>query len=231
MVMTHEPLALREYSLKLVEQSSIMDNIGLSGRLGVAIYLLEYSRIFAQKSFLSIGEQLVSDVIENISLDSSGVNCQDGILSVGVGIAYLYDRGFIQGDADEVLAEIDELVQYTIDFRSLSNEHIGNNLCGLLFYLYLRIKKRTDRTLALFRNREYLIYAIDWVEDLYAQNNALDDKFYTLLCLLHNTKVYPTKTNFLLSTLLENISSQNKFYSEIDLLGIVHLSMLQLWCR
>lgn len=227
--MIHEPLALREYSLKLIEQSSGMDNIGLSGKLGVAIYLFEYSRIFSQKSFFNLAEQLVSDVIENISYDSSSISDHNGILNIGTGIAYLYDRGFIQGDADEVLAEIDELVRYMINFRTILNDHISNTLCGLLFYLYLRIKQRTNRTLASFRNREYLIYAIDWLEDLYTQGHMLDDKLYTLIGLLHNIKVYPTKTNLLLSMLLRDISSQSKFYSEIDLLEIAHLSMLRLW--
>lgn len=223
--------SLRNYSIRLTEHALNETKLGLSGKLGVAIYLLEYARWSTQNNFLAIGEWLVSDVLEHVSFDSLEFSYHDGILGVGIGIAYLYNRGFIDGDSDEILEEFDELIQYTINYRKLDEGQINIDMLGILFYLYLRTKERHDLTLSLLKNREHLIYAIDWLESLYNANKVSDDRIYTILCLLHQSKIYPTKTDVLLMrefNRLEQIHNP-RVYSDIDLLGIPSLSALQPW--
>lgn len=48
----------------------------------------------------------------------------------------------------------------------IRDEHLVSDLLGTLLYLYLRIKGRDDKTISYLRNREYLIYAIDWLSEL-----------------------------------------------------------------
>lgn len=234
--MYKDSTSLKAYSIKLIEQALNMSNLGLSGKLGIAIFLLEYARWTTQDTFLVIGEQFVSDVLGKVSLKTLGSDHPDGIIDIGVGIAYLYDRDFIDGCPDETLDEIDRVIWHIIGFRALDlgATQFSATLIRLLFYLYLRIKGRNDLSIPLLTNQEHLIYAIDWLESLYDANKVSSDKIYTILCLLHGNQIYPTKTDALLTKEFERIIEQTdrpKFYSEIDLLDIPPLSALQLWLR
>jgi hypothetical protein len=42
--------------------------LGLSGKLGMAIYLMEYSRVTEIGNFCLIGERLLSEVFQEVSL-------------------------------------------------------------------------------------------------------------------------------------------------------------------
>lgn len=224
---------LRDYGVKLAELTARETSLGLAGKLGTAIYFLEYSRISTDQNFLLIGEQLISEVLEDMSLDTCTFNYRNGILGIGTGIAYLYDRQFIQGESDEVLSEIDELVHNAVNFRTIEKKNLSTDLIGLLYYLYLRVKGREEPTLSRLKNQEHLIYAIDWLENLWRLGEIAGLKVYTILSLLHSIKVYPTKTELLLKEQLEILSSDSNYnvYSEIDLLENRHLSILQTWIR
>lgn len=231
--MYHNSDSLKNYSIKLIEHALNESHLGLSGKLGIAIYLFEYGRWSVQDGFLTIGEQLVLETLRKASLETLGFNYRDGILGIGVGIAYLYERGFIEGCPDEILSDIDQLVRRTIGLRAINSEEFNTNMIGILFYLYLRTKERCDLSISLLSNREHLIYAIDWLESLYTANKISDDRIYTILCLLHSSKIYPTKTDSLLAKELNRLehTPNPKFYSDIELLEISPLSALQPWIR
>lgn len=219
--------SLIAYSASLMEDALTEPSLGLSGKLGIAIYLLEYARWSCQENFRVMGEQLVSDVLERTSLDTCGFSYHTGVLGIGVGIAYLHNRGFITGEPDEALAEIDELARQAINFRSLEETQLSTDLLGLLFYLYLRTVFRKERSLPVLKNKESLIYAIDWL----SESKLSNDRVYAILCLLHKSKTYPTKTEALLKGELNRIGQSHRLrvYSEMDLLDIPPLSVLQPW--
>lgn len=97
--MYHNSDSLKNYSIRLIEHALNGSYLGISGKLGITIYLFEYGRWSVQDAFLTIGEQLVSETLRKISLETLGFNYRDGILGIGVGIAYLYERGLSKDDA------------------------------------------------------------------------------------------------------------------------------------
>ena len=225
---------LEQHALQVLQDSTQEGHLGLSGKLGIAIYLMESSRVTGVRNFGLIAERVLSEVLQELSLETCGVGYQDGIIGVGVGVSYLYQRGFIQGDPDDILAEIDALVWSIIDFREVQGDHLALDILGVLLYLYLRIKGRDDKTISYLRNREYLIYAIDWLSELDEQEDVCrDSRIYVLLCLLCKTKVYPTKVDYLMGRFIFSLHDQQfrTLPTPIDLLGVMNLSVLQPWIK
>ena len=212
---------LEQHALQILQASTQEGHLGLSGKLGTAIYLMESSRVTGMRNFCLIAERLLSEVLQELSLETCGIGYQDGIIGIGVGVSYLYQRGFIQGDLDDVLAEIDALVWSIIDFREVQDDHLASDILGVLLYLYLR-------------NREYLIYAIDWLSELDEQDGLCrDSRIYVLLCLLCKAKVYPTKVDYLMERFISSLHMHQfcTLPTPIDLLGVMNLSVLQPWIR
>lgn len=224
---------LEQHALLVLQASTQEGHLGLSGKLGTAIYLMESSRVTGVRNFCLIAERLLSEVLQELSLETCGVGYQDGIIGVGVGVSYLYQRGFIQGDPDDILAEIDALVWSIIDFREVRDDHLASDILGVLLYLYLRIKGRDDKTISYLRNREYLIYAIDWLSELDEEDVCRDSRIYVLLCLLCKAKVYPTKVDYLMGRFISSLHTHQfcTLLTPIDLLGVMNLSVLQPWIK
>lgn len=224
---------LEQHALQVLQDSTQEGHLGLSGKLGIAIYLMESSRVTGVRNFCLIAERLLSEVLQELSLETCGIGYQDGIIGIGVGVSYLYQRGFIQGDPDDILAEIDALVWSIIDFREVQGDHLASDILGVLLYLYLRIKGRDDKTISYLRNREYLIYAIDWLSELDEEDVCRDSRIYVLLCLLCKTKVYPTKVDYLMGRFISSLHTHRPctLPTPIDLLGVMNLSVLQPWIK
>ena len=206
---------LEQHALQVLQDSTQEGHLGLSGKLGIAIYLMESSRVTGVRNFCLIAERLLSEVLQELSLETCGVGYQDGIIGVGVGVSYLYQRGFI-------------------DFREVQGDHLASDILGVLLYLYLRIKGRDDKTISYLRNREYLIYAIDWLSELDEQEDVCrDSRIYVLLCLLCKAKVYPTKVDSLMEQFISSLHTHQfcSLPTPIDLLGVMNLSVLQPWIR
>lgn len=225
---------LEQHALQVLQDSTQEGQLGLSGKLGTAIYLMESSRVTGMRNFCLTAERLLSEVLQELSWETCGIGYQDGIIGIGVGVSYLYQRGFIQGDPDDVLAEIDALVWSIIDFREVQDDHLASDILGVLLYLYLRIKGRDDKTISYLRDREYLIYAIDWLSELDEQGGLCrDSRIYVLLCLLCKAKVYPTKVDSLMERFISSLHTHQfcTLPTPIDLLGVMNLSVLQPWIK
>lgn len=65
----HTPNFILEQHALQVLQASIQETyLGLSGKLGMAIYLMEYSWVTEIGNFCLIGERLLSEVFQEVSL-------------------------------------------------------------------------------------------------------------------------------------------------------------------
>lgn len=108
---------------------------------------------------------LLDEVMENCSLELP-VTYGDGLCGIGVGIEYLLQEGFVEGDADEILWQIDCRVFNTINSRAIGTLGIGKGICGLAYYLYYRLSRRKgEEDIKVLRMKEHLIYLIDWIAD------------------------------------------------------------------
>jgi hypothetical protein len=143
---------------------------------------------------------LLDEVMENCSLELP-VTYGDGLCGIGVGIEYLLQEGFVEGDADEILWQIDCRVFNTINSRAIGTLGIGKGICGLAYYLYYRLSRRKgEEDIKVLRMKEHLIYLIDWIADSLrgVRESSLFEEVFFILCLLHRLNVFNAKVEKLM---------------------------------
>lgn len=88
-------------------RADTLDEYGLlDGKLGMAILFYEYSRFAKDNLFEEFADELIesiADIPYSISLDM-----EHGLSGIAWGIVYLFDRGFLNGNIDEILESVDE---------------------------------------------------------------------------------------------------------------------------
>ncbi|GET47036.1 lanthionine synthetase LanC family protein [Capnocytophaga felis] len=235
-MITQQPF-LDSYTNFLIKKGLSSPNISLwEGKMGIAIYLFHLNRITKNKKYenraFEFIEEILNDLSHNISLSYA-----TGLLGIGSGYQYILSNEFAYGDSDELLEEIDSIAIHSIDTRpsqSFNSLSLASGICGIGFYLYLRLKNTTNNndSLASLKNMEYLIYLIDWIEELLLKTNNkqnINDTYF-LLCRLHKLNVINFKVEEIISFCLDKIKKLNiSLHDNYDLLGINSLKLLKLW--
>ncbi len=117
-----------------------IDNIGLfKGQAGICLALFESSS--KDKSLNETAEQLLDNICSKID-KIEDISFSNGISGIGWVICRLHAKGFIEGDIDEILFDIDaSIYRYvydpTIQFQDVS---LANGTLGFLLYTIERIK-------------------------------------------------------------------------------------------
>ena len=225
---------LKRHTDTLIEKGKCLPNIGLwDGKMGIAIYLLHVSRITQNKKYENEASELIDAVYEQLSLNLP-LNFDNGLLGVGCGFEYIISKGFVDADGDEILSEIDLLIRDIIDSRPIDNLGFDKDVCGVGYYLYHRLKNRRDddESMVIFKLKEYLIYLIDWIEELIQK--TMDKQEYNdgyfLLARLHRLNVFNHEVDKLAAMCLCKMIDFNcKITDNYDLLGIPSLKVLKPW--
>lgn len=117
-------------------------------------------------------ETLLNEIIDNCN------NCKDlsyynGLCGIGSVIEYLIQNNFVEGEADEILEDIDNAVISVINNRPQMGINIKEGLLGLVCYLYERLHYRIKlENSTVFTLKEHTIYLIDWLEDILSDTKA-----------------------------------------------------------
>lgn len=77
--------------------------------MGQAIFCFVYSRVNGCEEYEEKGEQLLGKAYQNI-YDSDVISIEEKLIAIRHGIIYLLSNGLAQGDADEILADIDKVI-------------------------------------------------------------------------------------------------------------------------
>lgn len=180
------------YSLK--EQAlSVKDPGLLYGKTGIAIMFFQYARSTSDDSYEDLAMQLIESVLEEINTDTSP-DYASGLAGVGAGIAYLIRHQFIRADPNDVLQEIDSKICATIHLRQLPNAGLEKGVCGIGHYLAYRLQETTEKEeIITLRNKEHLIYLIDWIEELLPVSKKYLNEILDLMIEIRKTDIYITK--------------------------------------
>lgn len=225
---------LKGYTERLIEKGKCLPGIGLwDGKMGIAIYLFHLARITQNEKYKDEASELIDAVYEELSLDIP-LTFDNGLLGVGCGFDYIISQGFVDADSDEILSEIDLLVRNIIDARLIGSLSFDKGVCGVGYYLYYRLKKRPDDddSMVVLKLKEYLIYLIDWVEDLLPTTTDKQEynDAYFLLARLHKLNVFNHKVEKLLAICSRKIIDFNcPITDNYELLGIDSLKILKPW--
>lgn len=188
--------------------SERIDNLGMEGEMGRVIAFYHLFRQTGDKEWKEKAETLLDEIIDGCSVELP-LTYGDGLCGVGVGVEYLVQEGFVEGDGDEILCEMDSLVYHAINCRALSCLKINDGVCGLAYYLYFRLRRRKELDdISVLRNKEHLIYLIDWIADLLPGTKHLSTLYevFFILCQLHTLNVLNAKVERLIEYCLKEIS-------------------------
>lgn len=222
---------LRRIANFLLLNASFIDNLGLmNGKMGIAIFFYHYARYTQTKIFEDYAGELIDEIYEEINANTP-VNFSDGLTGIGWGIEYLVKKQFIEGDTDEVLAEIDNTIyKYRLNSPVLIEN--GDDFFGYGFYHIARLNGHTinNDDLKTLIKKYHLIFLTDECERLLIHKRYLDFNILTLgpglinsllwfLIEMYILGLFPVKVNKLLLYLPEyltfchkdNLSTTDKF--------------------
>lgn len=172
----------------------------MQGEMGRVIAFYQLFRQTSDKEWEEKAETLLEKIMDCCSAEMP-LTYGSGLCGIGVGIEYLIQEGFVEGDGDEILCEMDASVYHAINCRALSGLGIEDGVCGLAYYLYFRLRKRKELdSISVLRNKEYLIYLIDWIADLLPGTKHLSTLYevFFILCQLHTLNVLNAKVERLI---------------------------------
>lgn len=177
-----------------------LDTIGMNGNMGKVIALFQLYRNTGEEDWETEAEKLLYATINECNQIQS-LSYSSGLCGVGVGIEYLIQNRYIEGDADELLSELDNQVIYAINGKPTLDLDIQSGILGLACYMYSRLhyRKNSEETIVL-RLKEQVIYLIDWIANT-MQDSSINKDYYEIyftLILLHQLNILNAKVENML---------------------------------
>lgn len=105
--------------------------------VGLAISFYTYGKSFRKKEYHSLGDRTI-DVVYKIITKDTPACIQNGLCGLGCGLQYLIKNGFLDGEIDEILDDIDHAVLHA--FNTTQENHRDD----ILYYIDYRISKGGD---------------------------------------------------------------------------------------
>ena len=164
--------------------------VGLwEGKTGMSLFFFLLSRHTGNRWYEEFAGELLDDVCSHLSLHCP-VTFADGLCGIGWAIEFLKKEGFIEGDSDEILAEVDRQVMER-DVRRITDATLETGLAGIAAYVRSRLdSERTSSDYHPF-DEEYLKdlntacqkNGIKWMSEAYSVTTL----WQTILVLLPST--------------------------------------------
>lgn len=128
--------------------------------MGKVICLYTYARSIGDQQMVGRADDLLNVVIDVVL---AGANDGIALCSLGCGLIYLLRNGFVEGDEDEILSDIDRWLTMYIMNQSENMEL----LCGCIHYLTLRVDYEGEEAGLSIKdlNKQNLIGLLDYLED------------------------------------------------------------------
>lgn len=126
---------LLKFSNAIISNINNTTDIGLfNGKMGITIFLYEYSRYTHNKLYEDMADNLLDQIFSQ-SENIVHTSVSHGYAGIGIGLMYIMKRGFVIGDANDVLHEIDSRLfdnfTYTVINDSIASEKLLS--AGLYF--------------------------------------------------------------------------------------------------
>lgn len=157
----------------LILNSSSVSDLGLyHGKMGIVLFFFHYAKHQKACIYEEFAWELLNEITNNIS-ESLQWNMEHGLIGIMWGIEYLYQNGFLEGDSDVALYDLEQKI-FEMSGLHLLNNSLGTGLSGLASYLQYRIdgkqKKRNynvnglhNRILNKIRNRCSIYHETDFL--------------------------------------------------------------------
>ena len=116
-----------------------IEAIGLmSGKMGGILFFMLYAKKTGINAYNEYCDELFNDIYEQICT-STEIGLYNGLCGVGLGVEFLIQNNFVEGNTDDILEEIDKIIMERNPERMLDRS-FNNGLGGILFYVITRLK-------------------------------------------------------------------------------------------
>jgi hypothetical protein len=188
-VYTKEKLLLH-IARHLIVNTSFISDIGLyHGKMGIVLFFAHYS-CYSQKSvYNDFASKLLNEVYAEISTETP-VNFKNGLCGIGWAIEYLFQNGFLEGDTNEILTDIDKkIMEYNpLRMQDLSFEM---GVGGMLYYILIRLTSPKRGNIIPF-DKKYMAYWYKSLQHKHIDSNHLLIKWKNNEDVKINTKEFLT---------------------------------------
>lgn len=134
---------LKEIADRQLLNSFYYSNLGLlEGKAGVALFFFLYARYTNNSRYEDFAGELLDNVCNNLHTGIP-INFVEGLCGIGWGIEFMKREGFIEGDTDEILEEVDRVVMER-DLERISDTGFELGLEGIVMYVRSRLDSFRD---------------------------------------------------------------------------------------
>ncbi|MGE4331436.1 hypothetical protein SDC9_19702 [bioreactor metagenome] len=205
------------------------NSLGLAqGKMGACLYFYVLSRKLNYPEYQDVALKLLNDIFINIQKVSS-IDVKNGLAGIGLGITFLVKEGYTQGNLNDVLGDIDDIIFKQLSYSKYSDKFDLPSLIHLTYYLQTRLKEQKQGSENEYLFKELVIQTINNLYEkidtklyqeslIYTIDNPLSQFLY-LLSILYDLSFY----NYRLIKIIEEIS-----YSVLSIIPISHANRLYL---
>ena len=147
--------------VRLLQNAEAISDVGLfHGKMGISIFFYHLSRNTGKSKYKDYADKLIDEIGLGVTNNSKvSLDFEFGLAGIGCGIEYLIQNEFLEGEANDVLIDLDASLRRTI-FGFPRHLGISNGLLGLGVYLLFRTQERDNDNLVSLRNLHLLILII-----------------------------------------------------------------------
>lgn len=160
------------------------------------IHLYELSRSTNDTQYEQNAGDLLEEALDKLSYDMP-VKLGDGLLGMACGIIYLLQHHYIEGDADEILSDIDQIL-----FGQLAYYPDETVTCWIDWLYYFRIRilceRKSDEELSEIVFRQNMIFLLDRLTGAVKKGYVLSKKELHEIEQIHQMNIFPVQTASLL---------------------------------
>jgi len=111
----------------------------LNGKMGGVVFFGQYARYTGKLYFREYAEELLDEVFDMVH-ENVPINFVNGLCGIGWGIEYLLRHSLMDGNADEVLEDIDKKI-IERDPLYVGDLSLHTGLRGILMYITARLSR------------------------------------------------------------------------------------------
>ena len=128
----------------LIINASYTKDLGLyHGKMGIVIFFAHYSRYTGETLYDDFAGKLMGEIVEEIHSDIP-LSFERGLCGIGWGVEYLFRNGFMEGDSDDILSEIDKVIMEK-NLERMSDMSVSTGLEGIAYYIAKRLESSENK--------------------------------------------------------------------------------------
>lgn len=123
----------------LLLHASYTPDLGLyHGKMGIVLFFAHYARYTGNPSYDDFSGDLLDELYAELHADM-GVDLETGLCGIGWGIGFLLLHDFMDGNPDEILTDLDQIIMKR-DIRRVDDFSLETGLAGISCYVRMRLE-------------------------------------------------------------------------------------------